>query len=125
MSDEMKFMDVHKVAAGYEIDFLELSYEGPRAMSIHLSDDSAREMALALYEHILADEAHVEMEVDISFCDPANPCDWCDSSCKFYRAPLRLVKDWDPGSTPTGSWTAPSDWYEHVKARYEEGDRDF
>ena len=125
MSDEMKFMDVHKVASGYELDFLELSYEGPRAMSVHLSPDSARELALALYEHILADEAHVEMEVDISFCDPANPCDWCDSSCKFYRAPLRLVKDFDPGATPTGSWTSPDLWYDHVRTRREEGEREF
>ena len=125
MSDEMKFMDVHEVVDGVEIDFLELSYEGPRAMSIHLSEDSARELAMVLYERLLEDEAHVELEATIAFCDPANPCSWCDSSCRHYRAPLRLVQDWDPGSTPTGNWTAPSEWYEHVKARYEDGNREF
>jgi len=125
MSDEMKFMDLHEVVSGIELDFLELSYEGPRAMSIHLSEDSARELAMALYDMLLEDEAHVELEATIAFCDPANPCSWCDSSCRHYRAPLRLVKDWDPGSTPTGSWTAPSEWYEHVKARYEDGNREF
>jgi len=125
MSDEMKFMDLHEVVSGIELDFLELSYEGPRAMSIHLSEDSARELAMALYDMLLEDEAHVELEATIAFCDPANPCSWCDSSCRHYRAPLRLVKDWDPGSTPTGNWTAPSEWYEHVKARYEDGNREF
>ncbi len=120
------------------------SFHGPAsAITIHLDGEDALDLLFDLA--ILADMQVVPgNSIVFDPCD--GRCNWCGPTCsnkqhgkvvdiEHYRrnvygdsrgwTPPYKAPGYDPGSTPTGMWTAPEEWYKETKRRWENGDRDF
>ena len=128
--DRHRYLDYHVSNSHQEVelDFADFRYDGPRGETVTLSADDA--LALA---HDLASLFGQKMvhESAITFAPCDGNCDWCGDDCsnkpKKRKRHLRLVEDdANPFAHPTkGTYTPPSEWYNHVKRRREEGDREF
>lgn len=133
MSDRHRYMDYHVSNShqDVELDFADFRYDGPRGETITLSPEDAYSLAADLAS--LFGLKLVSQDV-ITF-EPCNGhCDWCGPDCSKRKKDrrkrhLRLVENSQPDDPyshpPTGVFTPPSEWYNHVKRRYEEGDREF